>query len=793
MLQDLRYAFRTFRRSPLVGLAAVLTLGLGIGAATAVFSVVDAAILRPLPFEAPDRLVRVWELTRDGDRFPFSGPDYVDVRAGTRALAGVAAYSDLGSTSVLAGAGDPERITAVPITASLPDVLGVAPIAGRMFGENEERSAGPRALVLSHGLWARRFGSDAGALGQRVTLDGAPAVVAAVMPPGFDFPGGADAWVPLRLDRLSDRGDHELAVIGRLAPGATLPQLRDELRAMMGRMADAHPEIHAGWSADAVSFSDWIVAPRFREAVWVLFGAVGALLLLACANVASLLLAQAAARRGEMRVRTALGAGRGRLVRQLLTESAVLAAFGTAAAVLIAIWSVEAVRVLAADRLPRLEDVRVGWSVLAFACGAGILSCLAFGLAPALHAARIDVRSGMDEGLRYSAGNRRLRHGLVVVEVTLAAMLLAGAGLLANSFVRLTRVDAGFDARNAVAIPVELPGGPSDQASAFYAELLERVRALPGVADAGATSTNPFRQGGFSNDVTPAERAAEAPPSGLVQAGWRSVTPGYFEAMRVPVLSGRTFRSSDDASAERVVVVSASLERRLWPDGSAVGKRIYWGGTTGRTRTVIGVSGDIRDVRLEAEPPPMLFVPHAQVPVPAMTIVVRTSLDPAAVAPGLREAARALNPSRPPPPVHEISASRGEAVAGPRFNLALTGAFALIALVLAVTGVYAMLAFTVWERRREIAVRLALGASRGGIARLVLRTGLALAASGVAIGTAAALGGARVLSSLLFGIEPTDPLTFAGAALALLGAAALASWLPARRAAGVDPSVVLRE
>lgn len=796
MLQDLRYALRNLRRQPLVAAFAVVTLGLGIGGASAVFSVVEAVVLRPLPFREPDRLVRIWELTRDGDRFSFSEPNYLDLRAESRAVRRLAAYTDLGASAVLADGGEPQRIAAVPVSASLLDVLGVRPQVGRMFSDDEDRPGmAERRIVLSDGVWRRRFGADAGIVGRLVTLDGAPYVVTGVMPPRFDFPGRADAWIPLAADPRSDRGDKDLAVIGRLASGATLAQLGGELREIARRMSDAHPESNAGWSAQAAPFSEWIVAPKFRDAVWVLFGAVGLLLLLACANVANLLVAQAASRRGEMRVRAALGAARGRLVRQLFTESALLAVLGTGAGVLIAVWSVDAVHALGDGRVPRLDELRIDWTVLAFACLAGTVSCLVFGLAPALHTARVDLRSAMDEGPRHTAGSQRLRHALVVVEVALALLLLVSAGLMANSFMRLMSVNVGFDPDSTIAMPIELPPAryPEDRIAGFYGELLDRVRAVPGVTAAGATSTNPFRQFGFSNSVTPEERAADAPPSGLVQAGWRSVTPGFVEAMGIPVRSGRTFRSADRAGGERVVVMSEGLARRLWPGESAIGKRIYWGGTSGRTRTVVGVTGDIRDVQLDAEPPPMLFVPHAQVDVPGMTLVVRTPPGITGVVAAIREILRELDAALPAPAVYEIGVSRAEVAAGPRFNLSLLGAFALIAVVLAATGVYAMLAFTVSERRREIAVRLALGASGPRIARLVLRSGLGLAVVGVVAGSAAAFGVTRVLSSLLYGVEPTDPLTFAAAVASLLSVAALACYLPARQASRLDPMGILRE
>jgi predicted permease len=795
VLQDLRYAFRTFRRSPLVAAVAVITLGLGIGGATAVFGVVDAVLLRPLPFEAPGRLVRISEITPDGADFSFSAGNFLDLQARSRTLAAVAAFRETG-TMVLTDSGTPYRLATVPISSSAADVLQVRPALGRMFRPDDDRpQSAARPVVLSDGLWRQRYGADPAMIGKIIRLDGQPFAVTGIMPPGFDFPQGTEAWVPLRPDPAFDRDDKDLAVVGRLAPGATLAQARGELREFGRRLSVEHPKSNAGWSVGAVSFDDWLVASSARDAVWMLFGAVGVLLLLACANVANLLLARAAARQGEMRLRAALGAGRLRLARQLFTESVLLAALGTLVGVIVAFWSTAGVHALGDGRVPRLEQVQIDATVLGFACLAGTLSCLVFGLAPALQGARVDLRAATHEGVRYSAAGRRLRRALVVAEVGLALLLLVGAGLLANSFVRLVRADTGFDASGVIAMSLDVSPAryPDQRLAAFYAEVLARVRALPGVTIAGATSTNPFRQSGFANNVTPEDRAADAPPSGLVQAGWRSVTPGFLEAMRIPVLRGRAFEAADRDGAERVVMVSRSLAAQLWPGTDAVGRRIYWGGTTGRTRTVIGVTGDFQDVRLGAEPMPMLLVPHAQVDVPAMTVVIRTPLDIARLAPSLRETLAELDAALPPPAVQAVGASRTEAAAGPRFNLWLLGAFAGIALLLAVTGVYAMLAFSIIERRREIAVRLALGASRREIVRLLVGGGLALAAAGVAIGTVAALGLTQLISTLLYDVQPTDPWTFAAAAAVLLVSAGAASYLPARRAGRLDPLAVLRD
>jgi len=526
----------------------------------------------------------------------------------------------------------------------------------------------------------------------------------------------------------------------------------------------------------------------------MLFGAVALLLLLVCANIANILLAQATTREGELRIRAALGASRGRLARQMFTESALLAALGTALGMLLAFWLVDIVKVLGANRVPRLALVQVHGTVLLFAGLIGAVTCVVFGTAPAARGARAALR-GMDEGHRYTSGNQRLRYALVAAELALATLLLVGAGLLASSFARLMSVDDGMDARGAVAMPIDLPSSRylDDRVAIFYRDLLAQVRTLPGVTEAGATSTDPFRQFGFANNVTPEDRAHLAPASGLLQAGWRSVTPGFLEALRIPVIAGRTFGVEDRAEGERVVLISQSLADRLWPGQPAVGKRIYWGGTTGRTRTVVGIVGDIRDTQLESEPSPMLYVPHSQVGLPAMTVIARTSLEGSSIASALRDVVRQLDPGLPPPDVHAVAASRADSAGGPRFNLWIVAAFATLALILAVTGVYGSLAFTVAERRREIAVRLALGATSSRIVWLVLGTGIGFAAVGIAVGLATALVATKALASLLYGVAPRDPASFAAAAALLLFTAAAACYLPARRAARVDPAMILRD
>jgi putative ABC transport system permease protein len=795
MRQDIFFGLRYLRRNPVITIVATITLAIGIGGATTVFSVVDAVLLRPLPFVDADRVVRVDEVTPDGAAFSFSDPNYLDLQAQSRAFAHLAAYRVPGRVT-LGDGGEPFRQTVVPTAATIVDVLGTRPALGRFFSSAEDRhDAGERPLVLSDALWRRRFNADPDVLGRTVSIDGRPSIVVGVMPADFAFPKGVDAWIPLGANPSSERGDKSLTVVGSLAKGVTIEQARGDVAAFGRRISATHPVSNAGWTVGIMPIAEWLVAPQFRTGVLVLFYAVGLLLLLACANVANLLVARGASRHGEMRVRAALGASRRRLARQLLTESSVVGLLGTGAGILVAFWSVAAIRALGEARIPRIEEVEVNAAVLGFACLAGIVSCVVSGLAPALQAAQVDLRSGMDDGARHTTRSRRLQNSLVVGEVALALVLVVGAGLLANSFVRLVRVDSGFDANGLVAVPLEIPVEryPDAGVIRFYADLIERVRAIPGVSAASATSTDPFRQFGFGNNVTPEDRAAAAPSSGLLQAGWRSITPGFFAAARVPLIRGRDFSAADRRGGERVVIVSQSLARQLWPNQDAVGRRLFWGGTTGRPRTVVGVSGDLQDVNLGAAPQPMLFVPHAQVDVPGMTLLVRTPLDAAAVAPSLRAAVREMDPAMAPPEVHAVSASRAEAAGGSRFNLWVLGAFAGIALVLAVTGVYAMLSFAVVQRRRELAIRLALGADSSSVVRLLLGGGLTLAAAGVGMGLLAATAAARVMTKLLYGIAPTDLLTFTGAALLLLGAAALACYLPARRAGRLDPLAALRE
>ena len=793
MANDLKSAFRTLLRRPAVTALAALTLAVGIGSATAIFSIVYTLLVKPLEFPNGDRLVRVWELTPERQRFSASGPDYADFVESTTTFEALAAYNDMRRSLTLTGAGDPARLEAVAVTASFFTVLGVRPALGRGFVEAEDRP-GPDAqrIVLSHALWRERFGGDPAVIDRVVTLDRQPYRIVGVMPEGFAFPFDAEAWVPVVPGSAAMAEGKALEIIGRLEAGVTIERARADLQAAAIRLGQRDPE-SAGWSADLVPFRDWLVTPRFREAVLVLLGAVGCLLLLACANVANLLMAQASRRHGEMRMRVALGARRAQLVRLMFVESALLAAAAGALGLLLAMWTIAALRLVGGGRIPRLDEVALHAPVIAFALAVAAVSCFVFGIVPALHASRTDLRASLDSSQRVTRTGRRARGVIVAVEVALAVVLLTGAGLLAVSFARLADVHPGFETADLLAVPIELPEQQYEEtAGAFYDALIERVAALPGVQGVGATTTNPFRQFGFANSVTPEETVAFAPPSGLVQAGWRAVTPGYFDAAGVPLIAGRAFTTGDRDSGERVVIVSESLAARLWPDGNAVGHRILWGGLTGRPRMVVGVAGDIRDFALDGDAMPMLFLPHAQIPLATMTVLVRAPRPESLVAQIRAEVAR-IDSALPPPAMALVDDNRARAFAAPRFNAWLLGAFAAIAVTLAATGVYAMLAFAIGERRREIAVRLALGARPATIVRMVVGEGMRMTAAGLVAGLLAALWLTRYLSSLLFGVSVSDPATFASVAVALMVLTLAASLIPARQASRMDPLAGLRD
>lgn len=805
VLQDARHALRALRRSPGFTAVAVLTLAIGIGATTTIFSIVNAVVLRPLPFHDPGRLVRVWDVNPHGSDVPTSGATYLDVRERNRSFLEMAAFSDTKRSMVLtdgcapsAASCEPVRLQSAAVSSSLFPLLGIAPALGRTFTTMEDRPGGDNhVVVIGHDLWVHRFASDPGLIGRDVTLDDGRYTVVGVMPDSFVFPNPAELWVPLVLDPNRDRDEHDLTVIGRLGPGITLDRAIADLHRVAGELGAEHPRTNAGWGARLASFDDWMIGPRLERAVFVLFGAVGFLLLMACANIANLLIARGSARRVEIGIRAALGASRARLARQLLTESLLLGLLGAAVGLGMASWAAVLVRTLGPADIPRLRDVTMDANALGFTLLLAVVTSVVFGLVPAAQISRVELQSALKHGTRGTTAGRNtgLRGALVVVQVALAMMLLVGAGLMFGSFVRLQAVPTGYDSANVLTVPLDLPDArySVERRRAFFESVRTRIGGIPGVEYVGATSTDPLRQWGFSNDVTPEDRAAQSAEGGFMQAGWRSVTPGYFRAMGIPLLHGRVLTDADGASSEQPVVITRSMASSLWPGESAIGKRLFWGGTDGVPHTVVGVVGDIRDVQLDAEPEPIMFIPYGEVPVPGMTLIVRTSGGRSSVAAAVRREIQAEDRQLPLPEIRSISENRAAAVAEPRFRMLLLGGFAAAALLLATLGVYGVMAFAVRQRTREIGVRIALGAHARRVFALVLKQGMVLAGIGVLLGLVGALAFTRVLQSLLFGISATDPAVLIAVALLLGVVTMIGAYLPARRAARIDPVVALRE
>ncbi|AHG89896.1 permease [Gemmatirosa kalamazoonensis] len=787
--QDTRYALRHLRANPAFTAVAALTIALGIGTSTTVFGIVDAVLLRPLPFRQPEGLVRVWEATPVDPRFGVSQPNYLDWRARTRSFAELAAYTV--TTPSVSGDGEPERLVGAAATSSLFRVLGVPPLLGRSFADEESAPGSERRVaILSYGLWQRRFAGDRGAVGRPLMLDGTPYTIVGVMPAAFDFPARTDLWLPLAPSPTTSRGDHRLRVVGRLAPGVTLGGATADMRRIALELGREYPKSNADWSVTLASFADWFVAPDLRARVLVLLGAVGVLLLMACVNVANLMLARATVRQRDTTLRAALGAGRGRVVRQLLTESIVLALGGAALGIGLAFAVVPALRATAADAVPRLDGLRVDWRVLTFGVVASMLTGLLFGLVPAVQASRANLHDLLRSGARVAAAGR-VRATLIIASVAMTTLLLVGAGLIGTSFVRLARVDTGFQGGHVLAASIRLPDDryPTPaRITEFRRELVRRVSAVPGVTVAGTTNVAPFSGGGTSIEYTVVGRPQT--PGTFLQADWRSVTPAYFAALGVPLLRGRLVDETDVDGGPTVLVISRRMADHVWPGEDPLGKQILVGG---KPWTVVGVVGDIRDQTLEGDPRETRYLSYQQVAWPSTWLLVRTPGEPLAVANAVRRAVWSLDRTLPVSDVQPLSDLVSDAGAQPRFTALVFALFGAAALLLAVVGVYGIVAYGVAQQTREIGVRLALGARRGRILGRVVGRGVRLAGAGVALGTAASLALSRYLAGILFGVAPTDAATYVAVALVLVLSAALASTLPAAAAARLDPVRSLRD
>jgi putative ABC transport system permease protein len=791
--QDVGYAARQMVRAPFFTAIVILTLALGIGATTAIFSLVDAVVLRPLPFPEPERLVRLWETNPQSDHFSSSDPNYLDWRQENRTLAAMAALRRVSLS--LVGDGEPVRLSGAAVTASLFPLLGAHAVVGRTFTAAEDRPGGEtQVAVLGNGLWRRRFGADPRVVGRVLSLEGKRYTVIGALPASFAFSPDIDIWIPLAPDPGSERDDKWLDVMGRLKPGVSLAAARADLDGIARRIAERYPESNRDWGVRMIPFEEWLVRPEARQMVLVLFSAVGLLLLLGCANISNLLLARATTRGRELGLRAALGAGRARLIRQLLTESVLLAGLGAAAGLAVADLALRLLRVLGPEYVPRLAEVSLDGRVLAFTLALSLATGILFGIAPALQASRTDLHALLRQGGRGDAagaggmGGRRLRDALVIAELALAMMLLIGAGLMIGSFLRLENVDKGFDSNGVVAVKLQVPQNEysEERMQAFFAEVSERIGALPGVVSVGATNAEPF--GWFEPRINyTVDGRAPQGPSDYLSADWRSVTPGFFRTLGIPLRKGRLFSAEDRNGAERIVVLNETMAQSLWPGEDPIGKRILWTGLARKPMTVVGVVGDIRDMQLDGETRHVIFRPYAQMIWPSMTLVIKTAGKTPHLADDVQREIHAVDRNLPVPELVPLRQSMAGPLAAPRFGMLLLGAFAAVALVLAATGVYGIMMFAVTQRTREIGVRLALGAQPWSVVRMILSRGLLLTLVGVGLGWAGAFGLTRFLASLLYSTAPTDSLIFSAVALLLAAVATTATWLPARRAAAIDP------
>jgi putative ABC transport system permease protein len=796
--QDLRYGLRMLRKNPGFTAVAVFTLALGIGANTAIFSVVHGVLLRPLGHADPDRLVMIWanDTREKSEKNFFSMPDVQEYRAQLKSFEHLAAFSP--QWSFVLTAGEPERIRGYWVSASVFPMFGIRPLLGRGFTAEEDRAGGPPVAVISYALWQRRLGGDPQIVGKPLALEGTSATIIGVLPPSFRWLDTGDIFVPLMQNPRAAAGRQLRMMVmgGRLKPGVTIEQARAEMDAQAAGLAAQYPATNNGIGGTLLPLHEEITG-KARPALLALLGAVAFILLIACVNVASLLLARAATRQREIAVRAALGAGRARLARQLMAESLLLAGAAAVAGLLLATWGMNAlVNFLPAD-LPRREEIRVDAVVLLFTLAATLVTGVCFGLAPAWQLSKLALGESLKEGARgasqgTSAG--RLRGALVAAEVAICVVVVIGTGLLVRSFIKLHAVDPGFHAESVLSFEMPVPSRYADPVArlALYDRFYTRVEALPGVLAAGDTTRLPLA-GRYGNPTSVLSIEGDAKPeSELPQVDFRRAGRNYFQAMQIPLLSGRFFAATDTPATEPVAILNQVAAQRFFPGQDPVGRRVRAGSGTQPWLRVVGVVGSVRHDGLQAAPRPELYVAVSQNPPVNPQVVVRATGDAAALAPAIRQAVREIDPAIPLFYVETLEQVRYRSLAQPRFQVYLFGAFAGLALVLAVVGVYGVMAYSVAQRTREIGIRMALGAQRSDVLRLILRHGALLAGVGVAIGLALAFGLSRFLATLLFETSVTDPITYA-AVVALLALIALAACLiPAGRASRVDPLVALR-
>jgi putative ABC transport system permease protein len=798
MLQDLRYALRQLIKAPSFTFVAIITLALGIGACTAIFSVVNTVLLRPLDFPEPDRIVVIRETQLPQfPEFSVSPPNYLDWEKQTKSYEYLAAYS--GATLNLTGEGEPQRLVGVKATAHYFDAYGVKPILGRMLLPEEDSPGKNHVVVLSHGFWQRVFGGAKDVVGRQVQLNGEPYQIVGVAPYGFGIASKVDVWTPMAFkpdETANDaRGGHYINVVGRLKPGVTVKQARAELEVIANQLAIQYPDSQKGWGIFMMPLQDYLVRD-IKPVLYTLLGAVGCVLLIACANLANLLLARATARHREISIRAALGAGRARLVRQLLTESVVLAVCGGVAGVILAKWGLDTLLTLAPSDLARNSDIRLNGGVLLFSLGLSIFTGLLFGIAPAWLAARADVNEALKQGTRGSTegGARgRLRSALVVVEVTFALVLLGGAGLLARSFVQLAHVDPGFIPENATLMRLSLPQkkyGKPEQQTAFADALLERLKNLPGVQAVGITHAMPLVGDyvlGFNIEGRP-----PIDPTDLPSLNYYTVTPDYFRAMGIRLVRGRLFTPQDDAKAPRVCIINETLARQFFPNEDPIGKRMNITQGPDAWREIVGIAGDIKQYGVDKATSAQGYEPFAQVPFSSMNAVIRTKGSPAALLGALRPTVYAVDKDQPVGAIRPLEEIMADSISRQRFAMTLLTVFSAVALVIAAVGIYGVMAYNVVQRTGEFGIRMALGAQQRDVLRLVLTQGGKLIGLGLVIGLVATLAASYAMRSILFNTSVFDPLTLGTITVVLAGVALVACFFPANRATKVNPIEALR-
>ncbi len=789
---DFLHSLRMLRKNPGFTAAAVITLALATGVNIAIFSVVNSILLRPLPFPDAGRLVRVRDIQPSGGVFSIAPANFLDWRASSKTL-DLAAYR--GSSLNLTGSGEPARVRAAKVSENTFALLGVEPVQGRGFAQGEDEPARSHVAIIGYGMWKERFGGQP-VLGKSLTLDGEPYTLIGIMPAGFHFPQNADLWVPIAFDprERSARGAHYIQAIGRVRAGATLDQTRSEMTAIAQGLAQKYPENDKGWGIRLTPLTDDTVA-SIRTSLLVLIGAVGLVLLIGCSNVANLLLARSSARQKEIAIRTALGAGRLRLLRQFLTEGLVLALLGTGAGIMLAQAAIRMIVAGAPGNVPRLNEVSLDSSSLLYSLGIVILTVVVFALAPAFQISRINTNDSLKDGGRsgHSDTRGRVRGALVIAETALAVVLMIGAGLLLESFVRLQSVDVGFDPHNVLTMSISLPDAryqTPQQRSMFFENVLAGVARVPGVRAAGVVGSPPFLQD-IVFTVFAEGRLAESEGVGC---NYYNVTPSYFDAMRIPLRKGRLFTERDNAAGRQVAILNEKAARQMFGDRNPIGQRIHISNEAGvALEEVVGVAGDTKQHGRDSATTAQVYQPYLQKPWSSVSLMVRTTGDPLKSANAVRSQVHALDPDLPVADIQSMDEILSRSVGDRRFSMFLLAIFAALALVLAAVGTYSVVAYMVVRRTREIGIRMAVGARASQILLMVVREGAAMAGAGVLLGALAALGLTRVLRSQLYQVSPVDPVVFASAVVLLGAVATIASLAPARRASAVDPIRALRD